>query len=587
MPVPEKPQNPRRHAAVLVSLGSPQMNAEGLKRLTVAAREHDCSDIIFCLLDDPEVVNLTVLYRLTEHAARAVVAERLVRVQSYLRESRWPDQTVIVASALASSEPEFRLVLDWVVQLAQSNKRFRSSCENQVYRNLHPALRSRGVQSRRDVVVSELAGYFFSEIAAKLFIARKYSVDMEITFGEEAEVVKELFSGAFGSPPGGLPPRPEVLPVPPSPRAGGLVVQGISFAYGRGRGGSESFGLRDCSFTVPSGSITGIYGPSGSGKTTLLRIIGGHLTPKEGDVLLGQNSLLRSRSRERDTVMVFQNGALFPFLTIEGNIAYGLFSQKSLTRSDRAKLVGSFLELMGLANKRHCYPSELSGGERQRVALARALVLGRKILLLDEPTTALDHLKKVDISRYLRQALSVPPAPTAVLVSHDHEFLFSLCTHLIVMDRGSIVAEGPTESVLTHPPNTRVAEVLGTHGWIPGSIDDDGAFHYRDLEGTSRTLPLPSTRLSSIDNQLCYLLVPPEAISIVTDEHGGAIPAEVVDTIRVRGGIAVTFRVSREQPITAGIPALPAGSSTDGNGKGVGERLWVKLDSSYCRVLSE
>jgi ABC-type Fe3+/spermidine/putrescine transport system ATPase subunit len=562
------------------------MNTDGLRRLTTAAREKACNEIIFCLLDDPEIVNLTVLHRLTERAARAVVAERLVRLQACLREIRELDQTVILASSLASTEQELRVVLSWIVALAQSNRHFRNACENQVYRNLHPVLREHGVQNRRDTAVSELVRYFLFEIAVKIYLAQRFSVEVEISFGAEAEVIRELFRGTFGTPPGGLPPQPEVFSLPPTPRPAGLLVKNISFTYSRRRSSSERFSLRNCSFTVPSGSITGIYGPSGSGKTTLLRIIGGHLAPHEGDILIDERSLPKHGYYDRETVTVFQTGALFPFLTVEGNIVYGLHSQKNLLRSDKEKLVQSFLVLMDLEGKRHRYPSEISGGERQRVALARALILGRKLLLLDEPTTALDHLKKLSITRFLRQALSVPPAPTAVLVSHDQEFLFSLCTHLVVLDRGTIVAEGAIENILEHPPSTRVAELLGTHGWIPGSIQNNGLFCYQDLGGNDQILNLPNYSHPGDRPSSCYLLVPPAAISFAENGRKSATVAEVVESGKGRSGTVLAVRISSKQTLAGAIPSLPGSFSADRR-TGVGAQLVIDLDLSYCKIVFE
>ena len=333
-----------KRAAVLVSLGSPQMNAEGVKRLTEAAREWQSSEVIVCLLDNPEITNLTVLYGLSATAARAVVVERMIRIRSWLRETRDPALRVIVASML-SAEDQFDADLRWINSLADSTRYFRNACENQVFRNLHPVLRGRGVTNRRDSVVSDLLPYFLSELAIKIFIGRKYKIEAEITFSEEAQIVNELYSGRFGEPPGGLPNKPEHIHLQPAPRPVGISVQGVSFSYGGIK--KKEFTLKSCSFDVPSGSVTGIYGPSGSGKTTLLRIIGGHLSSKSGEITLDGRKMPQ-KANHRETVTVFQDGALFPFLTVRGNVEYGLHSIKNMNREEKKSLVDSFLVLMDL-----------------------------------------------------------------------------------------------------------------------------------------------------------------------------------------------------------------------------------------------
>ncbi len=215
------------------------------------------------------------------------------------------------------------------------------------------------------------------------------------------------------------------------------------------------------SLAIRRGEIFSLLGPSGCGKTTTLRLIAGLDHPDQGDVRMLGETVTTRRPYERPVAMVFQNYALFPHLTVERNVAFGL-EQRRLGRDDVARRVRDALALVRLdyatfAGRR---PSRLSGGERQRVALARALVLEPAVLLLDEPLGALDRALRKEMQAELR-ALNRQLGVTFVFVTHDQEEALVLSDRLAVMDRARLVQVGTPAEIYEAPRTAFVAGFIG------------------------------------------------------------------------------------------------------------------------------
>ncbi len=216
------------------------------------------------------------------------------------------------------------------------------------------------------------------------------------------------------------------------------------------------------SFVVGNG-ITILFGASGAGKTTLLDCIAGIATPDAGHIALGSRVMFDSRerinvpSRYRKTGYVFQDVALFPHLSVEANVAYGLFDRKAAERKDR---VARALESLGIAELRNRRPAQLSGGERQRVALARALVTEPSILLLDEPLAALDRPVRMKIAEDLRRSIQNLPIPV-LYVTHSRDEVFMLGERLLVLEQGKLIAQGTPHEVMSAPQSETVAQLAG------------------------------------------------------------------------------------------------------------------------------
>jgi ABC-type Fe3+/spermidine/putrescine transport system ATPase subunit len=216
--------------------------------------------------------------------------------------------------------------------------------------------------------------------------------------------------------------------------------------------------------SVPRGAFFSLLGPSGCGKTTTLRLIAGFEQPDEGEIWLNGSRLDGLPPYRRNVNTVFQNYALFPHLTVQGNIEFGLRRKDADGIAERVQRV---LEQVRLARKESRLPSQLSGGERQRVALARSLVLEPDVLLLDEPLSALDPQLRKQVRAELKD-LQRRVGVTFLFVTHDQEEALSMSDVIAVMNRGEVEQVGTPEEIYNRPATRFIASFLGTMNWIEG-----------------------------------------------------------------------------------------------------------------------
>lgn len=219
---------------------------------------------------------------------------------------------------------------------------------------------------------------------------------------------------------------------------------------------------------IASGEFVVFLGPSGCGKTTTLRMIAGFENPSQGDVLLEGKSLLDVTADKRPMSMVFQSYALFPHLTVKGNVEFGL-KLKKLNKSERNDKVCAALEMMGIAQYADRYPHQLSGGQQQRVALARALVMEPKVMLFDEPLSNLDAKLRIKMRGEIR-ALQKKLQITSIFVTHDQTEALTMADTIVVMSDGKIEQVGSPWEIYHHPCNRFVASFLGTANFIDTKI---------------------------------------------------------------------------------------------------------------------
>ena len=225
------------------------------------------------------------------------------------------------------------------------------------------------------------------------------------------------------------------------------------------------------SIEIKEGEFFSLLGPSGCGKTTLLRLIAGFETPNFGEILIDSKSMKDVEPNLRPTNMVFQNYAIFPHLNVEENVAYGL-RKKKLSKDEKLEMINKSLNLVGLSGLNNRSSNALSGGQKQRVALARALILKPKVLLLDEPLSALDKKLREQMQselRHLQRAVGI----TFILVTHDQEEALTMSDKVAVMFDGKVEQIASPRELYEKPISQRVASFIGAMNFINGKVIKD------------------------------------------------------------------------------------------------------------------
>jgi spermidine/putrescine transport system ATP-binding protein len=274
----------------------------------------------------------------------------------------------------------------------------------------------------------------------------------------------------------------------------------------------------DLSLELDRGEFFTLLGPSGCGKTTTLRMVAGFERPSEGEIRIEGAEVAELPPHRRPTNTVFQSYALFPHLSVEDNVAFGL-KRKGVSKDEIGKRVRAELERVGLAAEAKRRPAQLSGGMQQRVALARALVNLPKVLLLDEPLGALDlKLRKglqVELKRIQRDV-----GITFVYVTHDQEEALTMSDRIAVMNRGRVEQIGVPEDVYERPATTFVAGFIGVSNLMPATVTGRG--EVRLDQGTA--LSADTDGLSAGDR--CHAVVRPEKLRVEVLEPGAASAAD-------------------------------------------------------------
>lgn len=238
-----------------------------------------------------------------------------------------------------------------------------------------------------------------------------------------------------------------------------LTFKNVSFSFGNTRTIDDFF------LEVKSGSFTTLLGPSGCGKTTLLKIVSGFLTPDSGSILIDGADCTFVPPEKRQIGMVFQDYALFPHMTVQKNLLYGLEIKNKNSKEENFAKIHKTARILGIANLLERFPHELSGGQQQRVALGRALVLEPKILLMDEPLSSLDAKLRTQVREELKDVQS-QIGITTLYVTHDQEEALSLSDTIAVLKAGKLQQVGTPRQIYFEPANDFVADAVGRANFI-------------------------------------------------------------------------------------------------------------------------
>ncbi|ALP90235.1 MULTISPECIES: ABC transporter ATP-binding protein [Clostridium] len=232
------------------------------------------------------------------------------------------------------------------------------------------------------------------------------------------------------------------------------------------------------SFGIEKGKLIGLLGPSGSGKTTILRMIAGLETPDSGDILIDGKRINDVQASKRGIGFVFQSYALFQYMTVFDNIAFGLKVQKKSKREIHEKVM-ELVKLIGLEGLENRYPSQLSGGQRQRVAFARALAPNPQLLLLDEPFAAIDAKVRHELRSWLKDMIN-KVGVTSIFVTHDQDEAIEVADEIIITNHGTIEQKGSPLEIYKNPKTSFVAQFIGQSTVLEGCRNLKG-FDMKDI----------------------------------------------------------------------------------------------------------
>ncbi len=232
----------------------------------------------------------------------------------------------------------------------------------------------------------------------------------------------------------------------------------------------ETIAIAGVTLTIERGSFVSLLGPSGCGKTTTLRMVAGFIAPDAGTIRLDGRAIERDPPHRRNIGMVFQSYALFPHLSVSGNVEFGL-RMRGLAPAERDARVADAIAAVGLSGLEARYPAQLSGGQQQRVALARALVIRPDVLLLDEPLSNLDASLRSEMRREIR-ALQRRHAITTLFVTHDQEEALSLSDRVVVMEKGRVIEDATPAELSESPKRLFSARFLGARTVLAGKVEN-------------------------------------------------------------------------------------------------------------------
>jgi putative spermidine/putrescine transport system ATP-binding protein len=307
------------------------------------------------------------------------------------------------------------------------------------------------------------------------------------------------------------------------------------------------------------GEFLSLLGPSGCGKTTALRLVAGFDRPNAGRIVVDGKDVTSVAPAKRDMGMVFQAYSLFPNMTASQNVEFGL-KIRGKAKADRRKRVSDLLELVGLGHAVDRFPHQLSGGMQQRVALARALAIEPRVLLLDEPLSALDAKVRVQLREEIRR-IQLELGITTLYVTHDQEEALAISDHVAVMSGGVIEQMGTPSEMYTAPATPFVAEFIGTMNRLEAKVLDGGT---GDVDFSGRQLRVDAARGRRVGERV-LILIRPETLELEASTNGsvtgdnmltGEVIAQTflgpVTRLKVSGGLIADMSTARAAALPVG-----------------------------------
>ncbi|MEO0818693.1 MAG: ABC transporter ATP-binding protein [Pseudomonadota bacterium] len=335
-----------------------------------------------------------------------------------------------------------------------------------------------------------------------------------------------------------------------------LVLDEIGKCYG------ATWVLEQIDLTIEGGQFFSLLGGSGSGKTTLLKSIAGIEKPDKGRLLFNGQDIVNTPMERRPFNTVFQGYALFPHMSVFENVAFGL-RVKGVDPGAIRNTVTEMVERVGLSERIHAFPAQLSGGQQQRVAIARVLVCEPKVILLDEPLSALDASLRGQMRRFLKE-LHRDLGLTFVFVTHDQDEAMSLSDRICILNQGRIEQVDTPDTLYHAPSTTYVAEFIGTNNLIPVTAGGETEFGRVSLEVESNAT----------------ISIRPEAIGIGAASDALNAAATLVDRQFHGDNTVMTFRTNSGRELTVRRPGR-------GDAIEIGGQAELSLPRSACTLISE
>ena len=341
----------------------------------------------------------------------------------------------------------------------------------------------------------------------------------------------------------------------------------------------RSFGefqaLKGINVALEKGEFLSLLGPSGCGMTTALRLVAGFDRPTSGRIVVDGQDISGVPPNRRNMGMVFQAYSLFPNLTAEKNVEFGLRIRKQ-PRAERRGRVAELLELVGLSDASKRYPHQLSGGMQQRVALARSLAIEPKVLLLDEPLSALDAKVRVQLREEIRR-IQLELGITTIYVTHDQEEALSISDRVAVLYQGRIEQVGTPAEMYGSPATPFVAEFIGTMNRLTSTVADDGF-----VESGGARLRVDAAR-GRPRGERVLLLVRPETVEVERAADGAVPEGALAGTVVSRTFLGSVTRVKMDTAageVTTDVPTARSGELA------VGMRVHARFPADSARLLS-